>query len=708
MSDSLFPAEAPAAPLAPSSSPYRVLARKYRPQRFEDLIGQEAMVRTIANSFTVGRIHQAYIFTGVRGTGKTTTARILARALNYSVPGRIDQPSVDMPELGVHCQAIMDSRHVDVIEMDAASHTGVDDVREIIENARYRPVSARTKVYVIDEVHMLSKQAFNALLKTLEEPPEHVKFLFATTEIEKVPVTVRSRCIRFDLKRIELGLMIGHLEKICGLEGVAAEPEALAVIARVAEGSVRDALSLLDQAIAYGGPAGVTALDVRDMLGLSDRGEIVTLFERAMKGEIAEALELMRALYRAGADPADVLLEIAEVCHYVTQVKIAPEAPDDATIGQSQRERGREFARRLSMGALTRAWQILLKGFDDVNDLPRPLASAEMALIRLAYASDLPTPEEALRKLAETTDYAPRHAPPLPPAGVGPREGASAAGGPERGPAQNAPEPAKPPASAVRLARFEDVVALARARRDIQLVQALERDVRLDRFEQGSIAFSLVEGASPGLAQMLAKRLQEWTGERWMVALAPGSTAPTLREIQSAREAERTTDAAAHPVVRKVLERFKGARIVEVRAPEAAAAPAHPRPRRTTTSATPIPNRSTTIFERGEAAMDIMGMMKKAQEVQAKLQEAQEELGRVEVEGASGGGMVRIAMTAKGEIRGIQIDSSLLTPSDKEMLEDLIMAAFADAKGKAERAAAEKMQSLTAGLPLPPGMKLPF
>jgi DNA polymerase-3 subunit gamma/tau len=576
MSDSLFPAEAPVAPLAPAASPYRVLARKYRPQRFEDLIGQEAMVRTLANSFTVSRIHQAYIFTGVRGTGKTTTARILARALNYSVPGKIDRPCVDMPELGVHCQAIMDSRHVDVIEMDAASHTGVDDVREIIENARYRPVSARTKVYIIDEVHMLSKQAFNALLKTLEEPPEHVKFLFATTEIEKVPITVRSRCIRFDLKRIESGLMIKHLEKICGLEGVAAEPEALAIIARVAEGSVRDALSLLDQGIAYGGPGGVTAHAVRDMLGLSDRGEIVTLFERAMKGEIAEALQTMRALYHAGADPADILLELAEVCHYVTQVKIAPEAADDATIGESQREKGREFARKLSLGALTRAWQILLKGFDDVNDSPRPLASAEMALIRLAYASDLPTPEEALRKLAETTDYAPRHAPPLPPAGGGSRGTLSAAAGApvERVPAESAPQPAKPSALAVRLARFEDVVALARARRDIQLVQALERHVRLDRFEQGSIAFSLVEGASPGLALTLAKRLQEWTGERWMVALAPGSTSPTLHEAQSAREAERTTDAAAHPVVRKVLERFKGARIVEVRAPEAAAAPA--------------------------------------------------------------------------------------------------------------------------------------
>jgi DNA polymerase-3 subunit gamma/tau len=480
-----------------------------------------------------------------------------------------------MPELGVHCQAIMESRHVDVIEMDAASHTGIDDVREIIENARYRPVSARTKVYIIDEVHMLSKQAFNGLLKTLEEPPEHVRFLFATTEIEKVPITVRSRCIRFDLKRIEAGLMIAHLAKISAAEGVAIEPDALALIARVAEGSVRDALSLLDQGIAHGGPGGVTAAAVREMLGLADRGEVIVLFERAMKGEIARALELMRALYHAGADPADILIELAEFCHFVTGVKIAPDAPEDPAIGENERARGREFGAKLTLGALTRAWQILLKGVEDLKDSPRPLASAEMALIRLAYASDLPTPEEALRKLAETTEGGPRHAP-LSPVGGGPRAALSVAianPAPETRPAQPVSTPAKAaePHAAIRLARFEDVVALARLKRDIQLVQALERDARVERFEQGSIAFSLVEGASPGLVQNLARRLQEWTGERWMVALTPGSTAPTLRELRDAREAERTSGAQAHPLVRKVLERFKGARVIDVRTPDGAA-----------------------------------------------------------------------------------------------------------------------------------------
>jgi len=486
-----------------------------------------------------------------------------------------------MPELGVHCQAIMESHHVDVIEMDAASHTGIDDVREIIENARYRPVSARTKVYIIDEVHMLSKAAFNGLLKTLEEPPEHVKFIFATTEIEKVPITVRSRCIRFDLKRIDGGLMIAHLGKIAAAEGVAVEAEALALIARVAEGSVRDALSLLDQAIAHGGAGGVTGAAVRAMLGLSDRGEIVALFERAMRGEIAAALENLRALFRAGADPAGILIAVAEFCHLVARAKIAPDAAEDPAVSEIERERAREFAAPLSLGALTRGWQILLKGVEDVRDSPRPLASAEMALIRLAYASDLPTPEEALRRLAEGFDGAPRHAPPLPPLASPSRanDGPADAAPP---PCERAPAAAQPATAAsappARLRRFEDVVALARSKRDLKLVQALEKEVRLERFEEGSIAFSLVEGASPGLAPTLAKRLMEWTGERWMVALAAGGTAPTLRERAEAEAAERANGAAAHPLVRKVLERFRGARVVEVRGPETAAtlAPAPP------------------------------------------------------------------------------------------------------------------------------------
>ncbi len=570
----------PSAAVEPSlglaaATPYRVLARKYRPACFEDLIGQEPMVRTLANSFAANRIHQAYILTGVRGVGKTTTARILARAFNYSLPGKIDRPSIEMPELGVHCQAIMESRHVDVIEMDAASHTGIDDVREIIENARYRPVSARTKVYIVDEVHMLSKQAFNGLLKTLEEPPEHVKFLFATTEIEKVPITVRSRCIRFDLKRIETGVMVRHLEKICAAEGVAAEPDALALIARVAEGSVRDALSLLDQGIAHGAAGRIEASDVRAMLGLSDRSDVIDLFVHAMAGEIAPALDLVARLHLAGADPAELLIELAEFCHFVTRAKLAPNGVDDAAISETERRRGAELAQRLKLGPLTRAWQILIKGVEDVKDSPRPLASAEMALIRLAFAADLPTPEDALRKLAETGESTPR----LTPVGAAPAgapRSSSSSGGASALRAAAPPAPAPAPVAGPRLARFEDVVALARVKRDIRLSQSLEGEVRLARFEPGRIEFSLVEGASPEIVQALSRRLAEWTGERWMVTIAAGTSAPTLREAAAARHSERLSGVGQHPVVRKILERFPGARIVDVRAPDAAPAASAP------------------------------------------------------------------------------------------------------------------------------------
>ena len=540
---------------ASDASAYRVLARKYRPATFEDLIGQEAMVRTLANAFASGRIHQAYILTGVRGVGKTTTARILARAFNYEIPGKVEGPSIEMPELGVHCQAIMESRHVDVIEMDAASHTGIDDVREIIENARYRPVSARTKVYIIDEVHMLSKAAFNGLLKTLEEPPEHVKFLFATTEIEKVPVTVRSRCIRFDLKRIETERLVAHLDKICKLENVQAEPDALALIARVAEGSVRDSLSLLDQAIAHGGPAGVRAADLRGMLGLSDRGDVVELFKLAMRGEVAAALELTQRLYRAGADPAETLLELSEFCHFVTRAKISAAALEDPAVSGTERAAAGEIAKGLTMGALGRAWTLIMNGYADVKDSPRPLASLDMAIVRLAYGADLPGPEEALRKLAEGGAIpAPRAAPPPSPS-ASPRASLALA-------------PATAPVTAPRLARFEDVVALARDKRDISLLRALEHEMRIVRFEPGRIEFTPTETASPILANMLGKKLGEWTGERWMISVAQGATAQTLGEKRQAKEDEKREGAAAHPVVRKVMELFPGAKIVAVRAPE--------------------------------------------------------------------------------------------------------------------------------------------
>ncbi|PNG26936.1 DNA polymerase III subunit gamma/tau [Methylocella silvestris] len=577
-------AAAPAA--AAAAAPYRVLARKYRPSRFEDLIGQEAMVRTLSNAFDLGRIHQAYILTGVRGVGKTTTARILARAFNYELPagnGRpaTSGPTIRMDEFGVHCQAIMESRHVDVIEMDAASHTGIDDVREIIEGARYKPVMARFKVYIIDEVHMLSRQAFNGLLKTLEEPPDHVKFLFATTEIEKVPVTVRSRCQRFDLRRIDAGELATFLATICARENAAIEDEALALIARAAEGSVRDALSLLDQAIAHGPSAdqgeaeGITAKALRAMLGLADRGRIIDLFDALVRGRIAEALTGLKDLYDGGADPSAIMVELAEFTHLVTRLKLAPEAREDASVTPEERKRGAEFAAGLSMAVLTRTWQLLTKGLQEVKDSPRPLAAADMVLVRLAYAADLPTPDEALRKLAALTgDFSTK---------AGSSAAAPDSGDPghraqklraapsvmiSMGAAASAAAPAPSPAPAepsARLESFADIVALAAKHRDIQLKLALERDVRLVRFQDGAIEFAPGPHASPQLAHLMMRKLQEWTGRRWLVAVSREAGSPSLKDEADAKAEAAMEGVRADPLVRRALELFPGAEIVAVR-----------------------------------------------------------------------------------------------------------------------------------------------
>ena len=567
----------------PATGAYRVLARKYRPSTFEDLIGQEAMVRTLRNAFTLDRIHQAYLLTGVRGVGKTTTARILARAFNYQTEASgqhaaVNRPSVDMPVLGLHCGSIIESRHIDVIEMDAASNTGIDDVREIIESARYKPVLARYKVFIIDEVHMLSKAAFNGLLKTLEEPPEHVKFVFATTEIDKVPVTVRSRCQRFDLRRIESGAMVTHLSSICGRENVAISAPALSLIARAAEGSVRDALSLLDQAIAHGSSStdGEISEDcVRDMLGVADRVRVIDLFEAVMKGDMPGALGLLKDQYDQGADPNLILIDVASFVHFVTLLKLSPDMSIDKAITEEELRRGKTFAASLSMQTLTRAWQIITKGLPEIRESPRPLAAADMVLIRIAFAADLPSPEDALRRLANQPgggDSAPARAP------SGGGGGTSAlARAPQVTQSQTAPAQSYAPQAAARaqtvpsaaprvqLARFEDLVALSQVNRDIQLRMALERDMRLVRFEQGSIEFSLVPGASPQIAAHLMRRLQEWTGERWMVAISTAEGAPTINERQQTRQRERAVGVRADPLVQSVLERFPGAEIVSVR-----------------------------------------------------------------------------------------------------------------------------------------------
>jgi DNA polymerase-3 subunit gamma/tau len=553
----------PAAPApAAQASPYRVLARKYRPRTFDDLIGQEAMVRTLSNAFEAGRIPQAWMLTGVRGVGKTTTARILARGLNYQKPDGSGQPTIHMPELGVHCQAIMESRHVDVLEMDAASHTGIDDVRQIIDGIRYSPVSARYKVYIIDEVHMLSEKAFNAFLKTLEEPPPHAKFIFATTEIRKVPVTILSRCQRFDLRRIEADKLVGHLGRICGAEGVQADQEALAAIARAAEGSARDSLSLLDQAIAHG--AGMVTPDtVRDMLGLADRTQVIDLFEAVMRGDVPAAFAGLRSQYDAGADPAVILSDLAAFSHVVTRLKLIPEAAKDPALSEIERTRGLDYAQKLSVRTLSRAWQMLLKGIPEVQASNRPVAAAEMVLVRLAYAADLPTPDEALRALKDGAPL-PAGGPSAPP----PRpSGPATSGNMALASSQPHPQPRPQAAAAeptMRLRRFEDVVALAGERREIVLKAALERDVRLVRFEEGRIELSLTESGNRAIANDLARALQQWTGERWMVALSSEEGAPTLHEQAVTAERERKEGAANHPLVQAVLQKFPGAQIVNV------------------------------------------------------------------------------------------------------------------------------------------------
>ena len=563
----------------PQGAGYRVLARKYRPATFDDLIGQEAMVRTVSNAFEAGRIPQAWILAGVRGVGKTTTARILARGLNYELPdGSVKAPTIRMPVLGVHCVPIMESRHVDVLEMDAASHNGVDDIRQINDAVRYVPVNARYKVYILDEVHMLSNQAFNALLKTLEEPPPHAKFIFATTEIREVPITVLSRCQRFDLRRVESGRLVTHLEGILAKENVAAEPEALALIARAAEGSVRDALSLLDQAISHAAGS-VRAEDVRRMLGLADNSRIIELFDALMCGDIVRALGELRDQYDSGADPLIVLTELAAFTHFVTCVKIVPAVSEDRSLAEVERKRGRDFAAGLSMRVLSRTWQMLLKGIAEVKEAARPIAAAEMVLVRIAYAAELPTPEDVIRSLGDTpqrpaapgrSNSAPAPGPTSygEPARVSGRQAlAPSVMAPARDPVSQGIETAAVTQSPV-FTRFTDLIAFVGEQRDLQLKTALERDVRLVRFEDGKLEIALEPGAAKTLIGDLGRRLTALTGRRWMVVVSAEPGAPTVRSELDARHEEFKRSVQTHPLVQSVLGRFPGAEIVAVRQPE--------------------------------------------------------------------------------------------------------------------------------------------
>ena len=545
-----------------SDTEYQVLARKYRPATFADLIGQDPMVRTLRNAFAADRIAQAFILTGIRGTGKTTTARIVAKGLNCIGPDGTGGPTTDPCGVCEPCVAISEGRHVDVLEMDAASNTGVGDMREIIDSVHYRAASARYKIYIIDEVHMLSNSAFNALLKTLEEPPAHVKFIFATTEIRKVPVTVLSRCQRFDLRRIEPEVMIAHLQTVAGKEDARIADDALALIARAAEGSVRDAMSLLDQAISHG--AGETTADqVRAMLGLADRGRVMDLFDLIMKGEAAAALMELGAQYSDGADPMAVLRDLAELTHWISVIQITPDAAEDPTVSPDERARGQAFAQGLQMRSLTRMWQMLLKALEEVGNAPNAMMAAEMAVIRLTHVADLPSPDDLVRKLRDTpmprSDApAPR---PAPAGGSGPvaRGGAAQA---------HAIAPDAEQALA-RFRTFPQVVELIRANRDVKLLVEIENYVRLTRYTPGRIEFEPAPGAASDLAARIAGRLQGWTGNRWVVSLVSEGGAPTISEVRDSdlRQAEAT--AMAHPMTQAILQAFPGAELVGIRTRDA-------------------------------------------------------------------------------------------------------------------------------------------
>ncbi len=554
---------------------YQVLARKYRPETFADLVGQDAMVRTLKNAFEADRIAQAFVMTGIRGTGKTTTARIIAKGMNCVGPDGNSGPTTDPCGQCEPCRAIMEGRHVDVMEMDAASNTSVNDIREIIDSVHYRAASARYKIYIIDEVHMLSTSAFNALLKTLEEPPAHVKFIFATTEIRKVPVTVLSRCQRFDLRRIEPEVMVGLLRKIAGAEGAEISDDALALITRAAEGSARDATSLLDQAISHGAGE-TTAEQVRAMLGLADRSRVMDLFEMIMRGDAAAALTEIGAQYADGADPLAVLRDLAEITHWISVVKITPDAAEDPTISPDERNRGQELAQQLGMRPLTRMWQMLLKALDEVSQAPNAMMAAEMAVIRLTHVAEMPSPEDLVRKLQDTPP------PSMPPSGGGAPVGAggggtnamsSAPAPTHRGPSGpsaslGGAQPVQAVATENALARyptFEHVIELIRANRDVKLLVEVEGGVRLAAYQPGRIEFTPTDGAQPDLAQRLGTALQRWTGNRWAVSLINGCDAATISEKKDAAKQALRDEASEHPLVRAVFESFPKAKITEIR-----------------------------------------------------------------------------------------------------------------------------------------------
>lgn len=551
--------------MSDSDNKYRVLARKYRPATFADLIGQDALVRTLKNAIDTGRLAQAYILTGIRGIGKTTSARIIARALNCIGPDGKGGMTTEPCGVCEHCRAIAEGRHVDVVEIDAASNTGVDNVREIIETTRYNPTSARFKIYIVDEVHMLTKQAFNALLKTLEEPPERVKFIFATTEIRKVPTTVLSRCQRFDLRRVDVEPLTQHFKNIIEKENLKAEDDALRLIARAADGSVRDGLSLLDQAIAHGG-GNVTADFVRAMIGLADRAAVFDLFEKLMNGDIKSALDLFNAQYDLGAEPLVVLQDLLDLTHWLTRAKIAPELADDPSMASAERERGAEMAKKLSMPVLTRTWQMLLKGINETVYAPSAKQAAEMLLIRLAYAAELPPPAEIIGSLGSAkTAPAPMTTTGTSSFSNAPKAQSDWGGIRAAVGASSAPVPESLPKTQPKLSSFADVVAYAYKQNEMMLAFNLENYASIVRFEFGCIEFYPLEKAPLNLANQLAEKLNEWTGKRWLVSVVNKPGGMTLAQEAKKNEENLRKKMSVHPLVSAVIKTFPGAHLESVR-----------------------------------------------------------------------------------------------------------------------------------------------
>ena len=547
-------------------NPYKVLARKYRPETFKDLVGQAAMVQTLRNAFEADRIAQAFILTGIRGTGKTTTARIIAKGLNCIGLDQNGGPTVEPCGKCSNCAAIVKGNHVDVMEMDAASRTGVDDIREIIESIYYKASSGRFKVYIIDEVHMLSNNAFNALLKTLEEPPEHVKFIFATTEIRKVPVTVLSRCQRFDLRRIEPEEMMELLKKIAGSEGVNVSEDALRMITRAAEGSARDATSLLDQAISHGGGSS-DAKHVRAMLGIADRGRVLDLFEMIMQGDAASALNELGSQYSDGADPIVILKDLAEITHWISVAKITPDINEDPTVTPDERMRGVAFSKLLSMRVLTRMWQMLIKSLDEITVAPSPIMAAEMIIIRLTHASELPPTEDLIKKIESKLQGASKGKNlETPPKDMGADVNSHKISQPKQNNASNlkvAPA-ADGGIGILSYTKFEDILELVKQNRDVKLLVDIENSLRLVTYRPGYIEFTPTEFAPANLAQRLSNRLKEWTGSRWAVSVVQNGEAETIFEKKEKDAKELETEAYAHPFVKEALVQFPAARIVNV------------------------------------------------------------------------------------------------------------------------------------------------